>query len=96
MIDRFDTGDANIVAHSLGTRGVMLALVLMGQAQQENKTLFNQVALIAPDIDTGMFKQYLPLIRPLVHNMMVYVSSKDSPLALSRQVHGYRQLVASR
>lgn len=92
MIKRFDKGNVNIVAHSLGTRGVMLALVLLAQAQQDNNPLFNQVVLIAPDIDVGTFKQYLPLIRPLARNMTVYVSSNDSPLALSRQVHGYPRL----
>ena len=92
MIDRFGTGNINIVAHSLGTRGVMLALVLMAQVHQDDKPLINQVVLIAPDIDAGIFKQYLPLIRPLVRNMTVYVSSKDSPLALSQQVHGYPRL----
>jgi esterase/lipase superfamily enzyme len=92
MIKRFGKGNVNIVAHSLGTRGVMLALVLLAQTQQDNKPLFNQVVLIAPDIDVGIFKQYLPLIRPLARNMTVYVSSNDSPLALSQQVHGYPRL----
>ena len=92
MIDRFGTGKINIVAHSLGTRGAMLALVLLAQAQQDDKPLVNQVVLIAPDIDVGIFKQYLPLIRPLARNMTVYVSSNDSPLVLSRQVHGYSRL----
>lgn len=92
MIDRFGSGNANVVAHSLGTRGVMLALVLLAQAQQHNKPLFNQVVLIAPDIDAGIFKQYLPVIRPLARNMTVYVSGNDSPLALSRQVHGHPRL----
>lgn len=91
MTSRFGAGKSNLVAHSLGTRGVMLALVLLAQAQRENP-LFNQVVLIAPDIDVGIFRQYLPLIRPLVRNMTVYVSDSDSPLALSRQVHGYARL----
>ena len=92
MIKRFGTGNTNIVAHSLGTRGVMLALVLMAQSHKEDEPLLNQVVLIAPDIDVDIFKQYLPLIRPLTRNITVYVSSKDSPLALSRQVHGYPRL----
>jgi len=92
MIERFGTGKANIVAHSLGTRGVMLALVLLAQAQQGDTPLLNQVVLIAPDIDIGIFRQYLPMIRPLARNMTVYVSSNDSPLALSRKVHGYPRL----
>jgi esterase/lipase superfamily enzyme len=92
MISRFGEGNVNIVAHSLGTRGAMLALVLLAQAQQDDNPLFNQVVLIAPDIDVGIFKQYLPLIRPLANNMTVYVSSNDSPLVLSKQVHGYPRL----
>jgi esterase/lipase superfamily enzyme len=92
MVGRFGKGNANIVAHSLGTRGVMLALVLLAQAQLDDKPLFNQVVLIAPDIDVGIFEQYLPMIRPLAHNMTVYVSGNDSPLALSRQVHGHPRL----
>jgi esterase/lipase superfamily enzyme len=91
MIERFGKGNANIVAHSLGTRGIMLALVLMARVEQE-EPLFNQVVLIAPDIDVGIFEQYLPMIRPLARNITVYVSGKDSPLALSRQVHGHPRL----
>lgn len=92
MFDRFGKGQVNIVAHSLGTRGVVLALVRLAQVQQDNEPLVNQVVLIAPDIDVGIFKQYLPVITPLARNITVYVSSKDSPLALSRQVHGYPRL----
>ena len=92
MVERFGHGKINIVAHSMGTRGVMLAMVLLAQAPQDQGPLLNQVVLIAPDIDVGIFKQYLPLIRPLARNMTVYVSSNDSPLMLSRQVHGYPRL----
>ena len=92
MINRFGKGNVNVVAHSLGTRGVMLALVLLAQTQKHDEPLINNVVLIAPDIDAGIFRQYLPLIRPLVQNMTVYVSSNDSPLILSRQVHGYPRL----
>ena len=92
MINRFGKGNINVVAHSLGTRGVMLSLVLLAQIHKDDEPLINNVVLIAPDIDVGIFKQYLPLIRPLARNMTVYASSNDSPLALSRQVHGYVRL----
>ena len=92
MITNFGAGNIDIVAHSLGTRGVLLALVMLAQADQGNKPLLNQVVLVAPDIDAGVFKQYLPVIRPLVINITIYVSANDSPLALSRQVHGYPRL----
>jgi esterase/lipase superfamily enzyme len=67
--------------------------VLLAQTEKHGDTpLFNQVVLIAPDIDVGIFRQYLPLIRPLARNLTVYVSSNDNPLALSRQLHGYPRL----
>lgn len=92
MLDNFGAGDINVVAHSLGTRGVVLALVLLAQAENGDKPVLNQLVLIAPDIDAGVFKQYLPLIKPLVKNITIYVSDNDNPLALSRQVHGYPRL----
>ena len=92
MVGQYGAGNINIAAHSLGTRGVLLALVLMSQAELDNKPLINQVVLIAPDIDAGIFKQYLPLIKPWVKNITIYVSANDSPLALSQQVHGYPRL----
>lgn len=92
MIDRFGMGNIDIVAHSLGTRGVMLALFTMAIAQRGEQPLVNQVVLIAPDIDAQIFEQYLPLIRPLARNITIYVSSNDSALSLSRQVHGYPRL----
>jgi esterase/lipase superfamily enzyme len=92
MIADFGKDNIDIVAHSLGTRGVVLALVMLAQAEQENTTLIDQLVLVAPDIDTGVFKQYLPVVRSLVKNITIYVSDNDSPLALSRQVHGYPRL----
>ncbi len=92
MIDRFGKGKINLAAHSLGSRGVMLALIRLAQAKQGNKPLINQVVLVAPDIDAAIFEQYLPVIHPLARNITVYVSNKDSALAVSRQLHGYPRL----
>lgn len=92
MVLHFDEGNINLVAHSLGTRGIVLALVMMAKVDQHNEPLFNQVVLIAPDIDAGVFKQYLPLIKPLTKKITLYVSANDSPLLLSQQVHGYARL----
>ena len=92
MNRRFGKGNSNIVAHSLGARGVLLALVMMAQAEQSSTPLFNQVVLIASDIDAEIFNQYLPLIAPLAKNITIYVSDNDHPLALSHQIHGYPRL----
>ena len=92
MNRHFGKGKSNIVAHSLGARGTFLALVMMAQAEQVDKPLFNQVVLMAADIDAAIVKQYLPLIRSFAKNITVYVSGNDKSLALSRQVHGYPRL----
>lgn len=92
MIRRFGAGNFDIAAHSLGTRGILLTLVRMASTGRADKPLVNQVVLIAPDIDAGVFKQYLPLIQPLARNITIYVSGNDHPLAISRQVHGYPRL----
>lgn len=96
MINRYGAGNINIVAHSLGTRGVMLALMRIASARHlskdENRPLINHLVLLAADIDAGIFKQYLPDIKSLAKNITVYVSEHDSPLAISRQVHGYPRL----
>ncbi len=92
MVSHYGAGNINITAHSLGTRGILLALVLMSRAEKATKPIIDQVVLIAPDIDAGVFKQYLPLIKPLVRNITIYVSDNDSPLLLSQQVHGYPRL----
>ena len=92
MIDRFGAGKIDLVAHSLGTRGIMLALVRLAQVEREDGPLVNQVILVAPDIDAGIFRQYLPIVRSLAKNITVYVSSKDSALVASRKLHGYPRL----
>ncbi len=92
MLTHFGEGNINVVAHSLGTRGILLALVMLAQTEHVNKPLLNHVVFIAPDIDAGIFAQYLPLIRPLAKNITLYVSANDSPLMLSQQVHGYPRL----
>ena len=96
MVRHFGAGKTNIVAHSLGTRGVMLALVRMIKAEgvemRADEPLINHVVLIAPDIDAGIFKQYLPYIKSLAKDITIYVSAHDSPLAISSQVHGYPRL----
>lgn len=92
MIGRFGAGNFDIAAHSLGTRAVFLALVQMANGQSDNTPLINQLVLLAPDIDAGVFRQYLPRIRPLVRHFTIYVSGNDTPLALSRRLHGYPRL----
>lgn len=92
MVEHFGAGKLDIAAHSLGTRGVFLALVQMSGTSHPETPIVDQLVLLAPDIDAGIFEQHLPRIRPLIKRITVYVSANDKPLALSRRVHGHPRL----
>lgn len=87
------TGDGNldVVAHSLGARGIVQALARLSYRANEN-TLLNELVLIAPDIDIDIFRQELPQLKKLVRRITVYVSENDKALKLSQEVHGYPRL----
>jgi esterase/lipase superfamily enzyme len=88
----FGAGSFDVVSHSMGTRGVFLALVRLSDQHTGDTPLLNRLVLLAADIDAGIFKQYLDVIRPLVRHITVYVSDNDNALSLSREVHGYPRL----
>lgn len=90
MVRQFGRGRVNLAGHSLGARGVMLALYdLAGQAPDLR---LGEVVLLAPDIDFGVFAKLLPRIRPMARRITIYVGEGDRPLALSAQLHGYPRL----
>lgn len=84
-------GNTDIVAHSLGARGAFQALTRLAFREQE-KPLFGELVLIAPDIDVDMFRHDLGLLKKVVKRITVYVSENDKALKLSREVHGYPRL----
>ena len=92
MLSSFGAGNFDLVAHSMGARGAFLALVLMSAWHRSELPLVNRLVLLAPDIDAGLFSQYLDAIRPLARNITIYVSGNDSALILSEEVHGYPRL----
>jgi len=92
MISSFGVGRFDVVGHSLGTRGVLLALVRMSRHHSGDTPLLHHLVLVAADVDTGIFRQYLDLIRPLARTITIYVSDNDNALALSQEVHGYPRL----
>ena len=83
-------GGADIIGHSLGGRGVALALAEV--AARAPETRIGNVVLLAPDMDFGIFARLLPRIRPIAKSITVYVSDKDRPLELSEELHGYPRL----
>jgi esterase/lipase superfamily enzyme len=80
----------NVAGHSLGARGLVLALYEV--ANQNPRIRLGEAVFLAPDIDFDIFGKILPRIRPIVSGITVYVTNSDRPLALSAQVHGYTRL----
>jgi len=84
-------GAVDVVAHSLGARGAILALSQMADRQPDS-LLINEMVLIAPDIDTDIFGQKVSALRRAAKRITLYVSENDKALKLSQEVHGYPRL----
>ncbi len=87
---RFGRGTVDVIGHSLGARGVVLALYEVANRRPDIR--LGRVALLAPDMDFEIFVRMLPRIEPIAESVTVYTASGDVPLALSKQVHGYARL----
>ncbi len=87
---RFGDGKVDVVGHSLGARGVVLALQEV--ARRRAGVQLDEVVLIAADMDFGIFRRTLPQIAPIANRITVYVAENDHPLAVSAQLHGYPRL----
>ncbi|MCH2164483.1 MAG: alpha/beta hydrolase [Marinovum sp.] len=90
MSQRFDPQGINVTGHSLGGRGVALALYVM--AAQHPGVALNNVVLLAPDMDFGTFVRILPSIRGLAKRIAIYTTVDDRALEVSERLHGYRRL----
>ncbi len=89
-VDAEDGPGVDVIGHSLGARGVVLALYEVVNRRPD--TQLGNVVLIAPDMDFEIFERFLPRILPITASLTVYVAAGDLPLALSQQVHGYPRL----
>lgn len=87
---RFGSGAVDVVGHSLGARGVVLALYDVANRRPDIR--LDEIVLLAPDMDFAIFQRMLPRIAPIAGKITVYVTSGDLPLAVSAQLHGYPRL----
>ncbi|MBF9058471.1 alpha/beta fold hydrolase [Rhodobacterales bacterium HKCCSP123] len=87
---RFESGAVDVIGHSLGARGVVLALAEVAYRRPDIR--LGRVVLLAPDMDFGIFERILPRIAPIAASLTVYATTGDRPLALSAQLHGYPRL----
>jgi esterase/lipase superfamily enzyme len=90
MEEKFGKGNLNLMGHSLGARGLALALYDLSSIKPDVRV--RDVVLLAPDIDIQVFRELLPRIRDLAETITIYTAPSDRPLALSAQVHGYPRL----
>ena len=89
--ERIEPDKVQVLAHSLGTRGVIFALQRLA-ADLDTRPLIGRLVLLAPDFDSQTFVELLPRLALLTGGITVYVSSQDTPLKVSRQLSGYPRL----
>lgn len=89
MLNSARPASSDVVGHSLGTRGVTAALAELEPASQQ---LIGELALVAPDMDRLDFERGLPRLSSATGGITIYVSQNDSPLKVSRGVHGEPRL----
>lgn len=89
--DSIGNANVQVVAHSLGSRGVIFALQRLAAEQVERPAIGNLV-LLAPDFDSWTFVDLLPGFLPLSEHISLYASANDTPLKFSRQLSGYPRL----
>lgn len=87
---RFGDGQVNVMGHSLGGRG--MALAIYDVAARHPEVRLGELVLLAPDMDFDIFHKLLPRLRPIVSGITIYTAGSDRPLAVSEQLHGYPRL----
>ena len=91
LMDEVGADNVSVLAHSLGSRGVILSLYRLGVLRND-RPLVGELVFLAPDFDAQVFVNLLPELRPLSSRITLYASSGDAPLKLSQQLSGYPRL----
>jgi esterase/lipase superfamily enzyme len=89
--ERVGADKLRLLAHSLGSRGAVLALERLA-SETDARPLVGQFVLLAPDFDSETFVERLPRLAALTDGITLYASSNDSPLKLSHQLSGHARL----
>ncbi len=83
----------DLIAHSMGNRPVTAALrdLAIENPGLKDKPMFNQVALMAPDVDAALFRQMAQQMEITSRRITLYASSRDAALKLSEVFAGYQR-----
>jgi esterase/lipase superfamily enzyme len=80
----------HLIAHSMGNRVLARALEQMGGlAQIANNRPLTEVAMMAPDVDEGLFRQIAGKVSATARRVTLYASSNDNALQAAKQLAGY-------
>jgi esterase/lipase superfamily enzyme len=76
----------NIIAHSMGNRAVVECLDAIAKEFSETgkANQINHVVFAAPDVNAGVFRQFLNEIKGAAKRFTLYASSNDKPLKWSQ------------
>jgi len=88
----YGKGGFDLIAHSLGGRGMSLALALLHDIRPELRPIAAQTILVAPDMDAQIFADLQQKIVANTQGLTLYTSKLDEPLLLSESLHGYPRL----
>ena len=89
IIDKAKPDRLYIVAHSMGTRGVSLALAELAQARPDLKSKIGALILASPDIDRQVFHDDVaPYLSRMTGSVTTYVSRTDKALFASKIANG--------
>ena len=96
LTDIFKKTDAQniyLVAHSMGNRGMAVAMSELLNEQPDIRPRLKQLILTAPDIGTDEFKSISAALVKAGAPVTLYASSKDKALFASRWVHEKKRRV---
>ena len=79
-----------LIAHSMGNRALTKAYIYLISERPELKQVFREVILVAPDIDSDVFKRDIaPALATSANRTTLYSSSKDYALRASNRFQNY-------
>ena len=79
-----------LIAHSMGNRALTKAYIYLISEKPELRSVFREVILVAPDIDSDLFKRDIaPALAASSNRTTLYSSSKDLTLKASNKYQNY-------
>lgn len=94
IVERILPRRIHLVAHSMGNQGLIGALNMLALRRgAEQRPLFENIILAAPDFDAQMFQEQIaPRVRFLAKRWTVYTSDKDAALNVSTKINSAKRL----